>query len=429
MKPQPSTDIRSSTDEAARLFSNDEQIVPGPGSFASRDEAALAEAVGAFTVSPLVRLVDPTAHPIVDELSFTMAIVDRMLLHASTLVHRAEVAGVPGRDGAKIARDWVAGRTGLPKQEAGRLVAVGRHGRKVPRSREAVEHGQLGFVALAAAARAVDRVPKADHAALDAEMAAARADGWELEALGWARHWADANDPDRLARDVALERDQRSVNFQDRLGGGMSLQAELDRESAVPIRALLLAAHPVDAADDRTAEQRRADALTDTARGDRSSTAQPELIVTVDHQSLVDGLGLGEVLDHAGSRLPAETIRRMACDAKLIPTSLDSAGVPLDAGRARRLPSESQRRMLELRDRGCRAPGCATRHQWTDAHHVVHWLDGGPTDLSNVVLLCRHHHTQVHELGLDLTLTEKAALIVRSTTGRWIGATIPPPKP
>jgi hypothetical protein len=55
------------------------------------------------------------------------------------------------------------------------------------------------------------------------------------------------------------------------------------------------------------------------------------------------------------------------------------------------------RRALELRDRGCRFPGCGSR--FTDAHHVRHWADGGPTQLDNLVLLCGTHHRLLHEGG------------------------------
>ncbi|MFW5471044.1 HNH endonuclease, partial [Knoellia sp. CPCC 206435] len=33
---------------------------------------------------------------------------------------------------------------------------------------------------------------------------------------------------------------------------------------------------------------------------------------------------------------------------------------------------------------------------WCDAHHLIHWADGGPSDLSNAALLCPRHHTTVH---------------------------------
>src|SRR5205807_7352824 len=73
----------------------------------------------------------------------------------------------------------------------------------------------------------------------------------------------------------------------------------------------------------------------------------------------------------------------------------------LDLGRTQRLPNRAQRRALMARDGGCRIPGCPER-RYVEAHHVVHWIDGGPTDLDNLVLLCWRHHRMVHEGGWQL---------------------------
>jgi hypothetical protein len=73
---------------------------------------------------------------------------------------------------------------------------------------------------------------------------------------------------------------------------------------------------------------------------------------------------------------------------------------PLDVGRASRVVTPAQRRALAVRDRGCRFPGCDHPPIWCDAHHWRrHWLDGGATDLDELVLLCRRHHRAVHEGG------------------------------
>jgi hypothetical protein len=102
------------------------------------------------------------------------------------------------------------------------------------------------------------------------------------------------------------------------------------------------------------------------------------------------------VLDN-GRRVSADTARRMACDARLIPVVLGSTGQVLDAGRSRRLASGPLRRALVARDHGCAFPGCDRPPRWCDAHHLWPWSAGGPTSLDNLVLLCRHHHRTLHE--------------------------------
>ncbi len=98
-----------------------------------------------------------------------------------------------------------------------------------------------------------------------------------------------------------------------------------------------------------------------------------------------------------GTRLSAETSRRLSCDASVVRLGEIPDGSILDVGRKTRTIPPALRRALESRDRGCRFPGCGLR--FTDAHHVRHWADGGETKLDNLVLLCRFHHRLVHEDG------------------------------
>jgi hypothetical protein len=123
--------------------------------------------------------------------------------------------------------------------------------------------------------------------------------------------------------------------------------------------------------------------------------APATVLVTISLQALQRRSGPGW-LTRSGAPLPAEHVRRLACDARLIPAVLDGAGVPLELGRARRLVSTAQRHALTVRDAGCAFPGCTRPPSWCDAHHIQHWTDGGPTDLDNLVLLCGEHHRLLH---------------------------------
>jgi hypothetical protein len=120
-----------------------------------------------------------------------------------------------------------------------------------------------------------------------------------------------------------------------------------------------------------------------------------QVVVHVDAETLsADGaIGRSELED--GTRLSAESARRLSCDAGLVRVAHRPDGSVLDVGRKTRTTSGGLRRALEIRDRGCRFPGCGLR--FTDAHHVKHWADGGETSLENCLLLCRHHHRLVHE--------------------------------
>ena len=104
---------------------------------------------------------------------------------------------------------------------------------------------------------------------------------------------------------------------------------------------------------------------------------------------------------HEGPNLSPETARRMSCDACVCGVLMRDGVQNLDLGRTLRLPNAAQRRALMVRDGGCRFPGCPER-RYVEAHHVLHWTDGGPTDLANLLLLCWHHHHAVHEGGFRL---------------------------
>jgi hypothetical protein len=154
--------------------------------------------------------------------------------------------------------------------------------------------------------------------------------------------------------------------------------------------------------DTRTAAARRIDALTFLcermlADGQlpESGGEKPQVVVTMRWQDLRDQVGHG-LLD-TGDLLTPQTVRRLACDAKIIPAMLAGQGQVLDVGRARRLIDGPLRRALVLRDKGCAWPGCDRPPRWTDGHHIQHWADGGPTSLTNAVLLCGHHHREVHK--------------------------------
>ena len=96
----------------------------------------------------------------------------------------------------------------------------------------------------------------------------------------------------------------------------------------------------------------------------------------------------------------------MACDATLIPAIMDANSEPLDIGRKTRIVPIAIRRALFLRDHGCAFPGCTISAVWCDAHHVAHWADGGPTALSNLVLLCGTHHALIHHSDWEVIIPD-----------------------
>ncbi len=130
--------------------------------------------------------------------------------------------------------------------------------------------------------------------------------------------------------------------------------------------------------------------------------AKPRLTVTVTLDQLREGLGAA-TLD-TGDDLSVSAVRRLACDAEVIPAVLGSLGEVLDVGRTQRLVTAAIWKALVLRDAHCRFPGCRRQPLACDAHHLQHWADGGDTSLDNLVLLCRAHHTLLHATPWEVRL-------------------------
>ncbi|HET8659463.1 MAG TPA: DUF222 domain-containing protein [Micromonosporaceae bacterium] len=214
-----------------------------------------------------------------------------------------------------------------------------------------------------------------------------------------------AEEAERAALERAEQRAERDryLTLSDTGDGAVRLSGRLGAEAAAVVRAALEPLCRPIPGDLRTPGQRRADALVDICRLALATDELPDrggepsqVVVTVDYDALTGQLGPG-LLD-TGQTLSPETVRRMACDASILPAVLNGTGQPLDLGRQRRLVTGALRRALVLRDRGCVFPGCDRPAKWCQGHHIRHWADGGPTCLSNIILtcsLCRRRH-KVH---------------------------------
>ena len=145
-----------------------------------------------------------------------------------------------------------------------------------------------------------------------------------------------------------------------------------------------------------------------------------QVVVHVDLDTLKGDSELGSAaLEGSSVHVPAETSMRLACDSGVVEMTHGDGGHVLDVGRKRRTVPPAIRRALEYRDRGCRFPGCTCR--FTDAHHIVHWANGGETKLENLLLLCRRHHRAVHEGGFRVELVADRGREARERDGKDLG--------
>ena len=207
-------------------------------------------------------------------------------------------------------------------------------------------------------------------------------------------------------------REHDGVTISAGYDGRTAINGDLSSSAAeVVVTALHALTDPPTDGDRRSASRRRADALVrmaELALGNLSSgedgptRARPACTVVVDWTTLT-GEQWGRMDGEYTGSLHRTDVERMLCDCTVSRVVTGEYGLPLDVGRSRRTIPPQIDRARRVRDNGCRYPGCTRPHGWTQAHHVIHWKDGGRTALINIVSLCDHHHHVVHQPGWTAT--------------------------
>jgi hypothetical protein len=398
--------------------------------------APLAAAVDALAAQNLTGLPAAEAAQRVLVLRGLLERLEGHWLRKLATVDARGAAGAEDGTRADSTAGWLRRRARLGATDAHQRVRLARalHRRPLAGTARALAAGELSVGHAAVLAGGTQHLPTATVA--DAEPvlleAARRLDPPRLRRL--VAHLREVANPDAADEQTQRQHERRGLWVSPTLAGMVAVDGLLDLEAGETLLAALAPlARPSTADDERSGSQRRADALVELARraleGGRlpqTGGVRPQLTVTVDLASLVAAEG-GLPGGDGGlvGPLPAETVRRLACDAALtrvlvarhphhqhagrdghggpgglaarlqtaialLPAALGGAPTqPLEVGRATRVVTAAQRAALAVRDGGCVFPGCDRPLAWCDAHHLRHWLHGGPTDLANLALLCR----------------------------------------
>jgi hypothetical protein len=404
----------------------------------------------------LVAVVDELATENLDALPDAEAarrvLVLRGLIERLEGVWLRDLAGVDGRGAAgadqgipaESTAGWLRNRTRMGYTDAHQRVRVARalHRGPLPGTAQALADGEIAYGHAAALACSTQQLPAATTAAAEPVLleAARRLDPPGLRKV--VGHLCEVADPDAAEQQALRRHDRRGLWLAPTFAGMVAIDGLLDPEAGETLlTALEPLARPTMAEDERSAAQRNADAFTELAcrqleggRLPQTGGVRPQVTVTIDLAALLGQPGLPGAEGGWVGPLPAATARRLACDPNvtrvlvtrqhrgndphhddgglaarlrtamtLLPPALGGARPqPLEVGRATRVIAPAQRAALTVRDGGCRFPSCARPVAWCEGHHLQHWLHGGPTDLGNLVLLCRGHHHAVHEGGWRL---------------------------
>ena len=328
---------------------------------------------------------------------------------------------------------WLTDATRLTRRETGALLYAGRDLQPFDAPKAATLKGAV----LPQQARAITRVPvrpprrpprhhRPRRRTLDDRLRPAvhlhrvgRSVPPALEAL--APEVAEASEAERVERDYQSAVRNRFLQFTpdghgttDLRGSLPSVDAELlirlvDAHAAQHKRALeaLDPNQPIPSRGPRRADgpMALAHAHSQHALAPGNGGDRPRVVVLIDYDKLHKQC-LDAHLLPTGEPVPPSVLRKLACDAEVLPAILNGESEPLDVGRAQRLVIAPIRAALDIRDRGCALPGCDQPPADCHAHHITPWWAGGETSLANLVLVCPHHHN----------IVEPAR---QSTTHRW----------
>jgi Domain of unknown function (DUF222)/HNH endonuclease len=316
-------------------------------------------------------------------------------------------------DGATSAESWTVERFGVSTPTARALTRVGEKACDLPYLMESLCAGDVSF----------DKV----RAVVDVATPATDADLRDQARACTVRELAEvarsgAASPTRLSGRIS--RIRKYLRFNDAL---CTMSMQLPTDAYADTRARLVAkAKEVPSDGDTPWDERLCDGFLELILPSPPNSTSPPttgspyvVVAHVPLESLVDESGgettLAGELEHVGL-IDGGTLKRIACDATIAIGVDDDVGHTMYEGRARRFPTDTQRREVLRRDRHCRFPGC-TNKTFTNVHHIVAWKPGGRTDLFNLVLLCKYHHGVVHRNGWTMSGNANEELIIVSPTG------------
>ncbi|MGD0748028.1 MAG: DUF222 domain-containing protein [Acidimicrobiales bacterium] len=312
-------------------------------------------------------------------------------------------------EGATSSEPWVMERFGLSTPTARAYTHLAEKAWDIPHLVSGLCAGEISFDKVRAAAELA--TPETDRELRDrARESSVR----QLTEMARSRQVPTESDHQR-----------RFLRFNDRF---RTATVQLPAEAYTETRACLEArARKVPSDGETPWDQRLCDAFMEVIRSSQRgapggpSTSSPYVVVAhVPLEALIDESGdateLAGELERDGL-ISNETVRRIACDATIAIGVDDDVGHTMYEGRARRDPTDAQRREVMRRDRHCRFPGC-TNVTFTNTHHVVPWKPDGRTDLPNLALLCLHHHRLVHSRGWRMSGNANEELTFLGPSGR-----------
>ena len=346
------------------------------------------------------------------------AFIDAQRLEFSLLAAEFAQTDHYDRDGATSPIGWIRQHCHMTSNDAANSICVGEVIASLPFSQEAMERGRIGFKHITFMARTAEFVGKSFDERPLLKQAVKLNVGRFFNACMKARHAAH---PAAFAdgEKTAVEMREFSISSPDDFGM-VHLDGRVDAAGGAAIRsALEPLARKLGKDDDRPLHRRMADAFIELAQHSLDAGLIPNhasqrahLQVTSTLETLLGVCGAPAAGMEFSLPISSKSVERLACDCNVTRILLDSDSMVIDVGRAKRVIAGPTRKALNLRDQHCQWPGCDRPASWSQGHHLVHWIHGGPTDLPNLALLCLRHHWMVHEGGWQIARSSDGTVAV-----------------
>ena len=332
--------------------------------------------------------------------------VDRSEGISADVVRRFEKSGAWAQDGALSMVSWLKSNGKLSGGAAMERVSMARQLEKLPETAQAFRRGDLGYQHVAILTHTAEKVGTSALKNEEASLLQAAQCMDPGQFAGVAKAFEFRLDQAAALIEANRAYSRRYLHLSEPKDGLVYLEGRLDAEGGAVVKtaldALMQAPHRD---DDRTAGQRRADALVDLARrplaGSKLGSTggmRPHLVITASVETLA-GVPGAPVAELQGSGpIANETLQRHACDAT-VSWLIGKAETDQETSHEHRKIPPSIRRALVARDKDCVFNACHRPPDWCDGHHLKWWTRGGETKLENLALVCGRHHTMVHEGG------------------------------
>ncbi|MEY4372319.1 MAG: hypothetical protein RL219_1088 [Actinomycetota bacterium] len=327
--------------------------------------------------------------------------LDQVQVLQARWLQRAQDSGAHLGTGARSMSGWLAAQTGAAYGDTVNKIRLADTLGRSPELADAVQSGEVSPATATALFKAVVDAPDGEALSdlvdrvtgLDPTAARTQVEQWRLERC-------TESPEQREYRNYQARSFTYGPVEDGMISGSWRLPVLAAREVIATVS--YLGGKP-SSTDDRSTEQRLADGLVQLCaaygRGEiTGGHERPTVLVTVTAESLT-GQSNAPALTAHGDPVSAHVIRHLAEDAVLRRVLTNGTEI-LDQGRSERFATLAQFRALVARDGGCRWPGCDIPAAWCDVDHLTPWTDGGTSDLSNLVLWCRHHHTEKHRPGV-----------------------------